>query len=81
MYVNFQQKMNECDVEIEKLLKEQIYSDNEKKQHFIDKKVYKKISKNIPKNLDINFLSCHFLVVWIYWPLKEQASLYEGIEK
>lgn len=55
-YQNFQQKMNECDVEIEKLLKEQINNDNEKKQYFIDKNVYKKINKNTPKNLDINLL-------------------------
>jgi len=60
LYVNFQQKMNECDVEIEKLLNEQINSDNEKKQHFIDKKVYKKINKNTPKNLDINLLSYQY---------------------
>lgn len=60
MYINFQQKMKECDVEIEKLLKEQINNDNEEKQHFIDKKVYKKINKNTPKNLDINLLSYQY---------------------
>lgn len=60
MYINFQQKMKECDVEIEILLNEQINSDQEKKQHFIDKKVYKKINKNTPKNLDINLLSYQY---------------------
>ena len=52
--------MKECDVEIEKLLKEQINNDDEKKQHYIDKKVYKKINKNTPKNLDINLLSYQY---------------------
>jgi transposase len=60
LYVNFQQKMKECDVEIEKLLHEQINNDDEKKQHCIDKKVYKKINKNTPKNLDINLLSYQY---------------------
>lgn len=60
MYISFQQKMKECDVEIEILLNEQIKSDPEKKQHFIDKKVYKKINKNTPKNLDINLLSYQY---------------------
>ena len=60
LYLNFQQKMIECDVEIEKLLKEQIDNDDEKKQHVIDKKVYKKINKNTPKNLDINLLSYQY---------------------
>jgi transposase len=60
LYVNFQEKMKECDVEIEKLLNEQINSDDEKRQHFIDKKVYKKINKNTPKNLDINLLSYQY---------------------
>ena len=60
MYVNFQEKMKECDVEIEKLLNEQINSDDEKRQHFINKKVYKKINKNTPKNIDINLLSYQY---------------------
>ena len=60
LYVNFQQKIKECDVEIEKLLNEQINNDDEKKQHCIDKKVYKKINKNTPKNLDINLLSYQY---------------------
>ncbi len=42
LYVTFQQKMKECDVGIENLLNEQINNDDEKKQHYIDKKVYKK---------------------------------------
>ena len=49
--------MKECDVEIEKLLTEQINNDDEKKQHCIDKNVYKKINKNIAKKLDINLLA------------------------
>ena len=60
LYTNFQEKMKECDVEIEKLLNEQINNDDDKKQHYIDKKVYKKINKNTPKNLDINLLSYQY---------------------
>jgi transposase len=42
LYVNFQKKMKKYDVEIEKLLKEQINNDDEKKQHFINKRVTKR---------------------------------------
>jgi transposase len=60
LYLNFQDKMKECDMEIEKLLNEQINNDDEKRQHYIDKKVYKRINKNTPKNLDINLLSYQY---------------------
>jgi len=60
LYVNFQDKMKECDAEIEKMLNEQINTSNEKKQHFIDKKIHKRINKNTPKNIDINLLSYQY---------------------
>lgn len=41
-------------------MNEQINSDDEKRQHVIDKKVYKKVNKNTPKNLDINLLSYQY---------------------
>ena len=60
LYLNFQDKMKECDIEIEKMLNECINNDNEKKQHYIDKKVHKRINKNTPKNIDINLLSYQY---------------------
>jgi transposase len=36
LYINFWQKMKEYDLEIEKLLKEQINNNDDKKQHYID---------------------------------------------
>ena len=60
MYLNFQSKIKECDVEIEKMLNEQINIDDNKKQHYIDKKVHKRVNKNTPKNIDINLLSYQY---------------------
>ncbi len=56
MYINLQSKIVECDDQIEKMLNQQINNDDDKKQHFIDKKVHKRINKNTPKNIDINLL-------------------------
>ena len=61
MHLNLRSKIAECDIEIEKLLNQQINSDDEKRQHHIEKKVYKKINKNTPKNMDINLLSYQYL--------------------
>lgn len=60
MYLNLQSKIVECDLEIEKLLNEQIESDDNKRQHHIERKVHKKINKNTPKNMDINLLSYQY---------------------
>jgi len=60
MYLNLQSKITECDVQIEKMLNVQINSDDEKRQHHIEKKVHKRINKNSPKNLDINLLSYQY---------------------
>jgi len=60
LYLNFQTKMKECDIEIEKLLNEQINSDDEKRQHFLDKKIHKRTNKNTPKNIDLNLLSYQY---------------------
>jgi transposase len=60
MYLNLQSKIKECDVEIEKMLNEQINNDNNKKEHYIDKKVHKRVNKNAPKNIDINLLSYQY---------------------
>ncbi len=39
---------------IEAMLNEIIDNDDNKKQHHIDPKTYKRINKNIPKNIDLN---------------------------
>lgn len=61
MYQTLQTKITACDSEIEKMLNEQINNDNNKKQHYIDKKVHKKINKNTPKNIDLNLMSYQLL--------------------
>ncbi len=42
------------------MLQEQINGDEEKKQHFIGKKVHKRVNKNTPKNIDINLLAYQY---------------------
>ena len=60
MYLIIQTKIKECDLEIEKMLQEQITADENKKQLFIDKKIYKRVNKNAPKNIDINLLAYQY---------------------
>ena len=60
MYLNIQTKIKECDVEIEKMLNEQISSDNNKREHYIDKKIHKRVNKNAQKNIDINLMSYQY---------------------
>jgi len=50
MYHQVQSAIKECDIEIEKMLTEQINNNDDKRQHFIDKKVHKRINKNSPKH-------------------------------
>jgi transposase len=56
-YEFIQKKIRECDDQIAKKLDEIIGKDLEKKEHHIDKKTYKRINKNTPKNIDINLKS------------------------
>jgi hypothetical protein len=44
-------------VEIEKMLNEIIDNDENKKQHHIESKSYKRVNKNTPKNIDLNLKS------------------------
>ena len=60
MYQNLQSAIIDCDIEIEKMLNEQINNDDQKRQHYIDKKVHKKVNKNSPKNIDINLVSYQY---------------------
>lgn len=56
-YDHLQQKITQCDVEIEKSLDQIIDKDDHKKQHCIAPKPYKRINKNTPKNIDLNLKS------------------------
>ena len=57
MYEMFQVKIAQCDIEIEKMLNDTIDNDENKKQHYIEKKPYKKVNKNTPKNIDLNLMA------------------------
>ncbi len=59
LYLLFQKKITECDNQIKKLLNEQISNDDNKKEHHIDKKIYKRINKNTP-DININLLSYQY---------------------
>jgi len=56
-YEFVQKKIRECDDQIAEKLNEIIGKDPEKQEHHIDKKPYKRINKNTPKNIDINLKS------------------------
>ena len=60
MYQNIQSQIKECDVEIQKLLQEQIDNDHNKKQHYTDPKVHKRVNKNTPKNIDLNLMGYQY---------------------
>lgn len=60
MYQYLQLKIKECDIQIEKMMTEQIDKNDDKKQLFIGKKVHKKINKNTPKNIDINLMAYQY---------------------
>jgi transposase len=60
MYQTLQSSIKDCDTEIEKMLTEQITGNNDKRQHYIEKKAHKKINKNSPKNIDINLMSYQY---------------------
>jgi transposase len=56
-YDHLKRKIEQCDKEIEKMLDEIIGSDDEKRQHQIEPKPYKRITKNTPKDIDLNLIS------------------------
>jgi transposase len=57
---SIQSAITDCDLQIEKMLNEQINNNDDKRQHFIDKKLHKKVNKNSPKNIDINLVSYQY---------------------
>ncbi|WP_339925804.1 IS110 family transposase [uncultured Cyclobacterium sp.] len=60
-YDHLQNKIDECDKEIDKMLNEIINSDENKRQHFIDAKPHKRVNKNTPKDIDLNLKSYQML--------------------
>ena len=60
-YEFIQKKIRECDDQIAEKLDDIIGKDPEKKELHIDKKPYKRINKNTPKNIDINLKSYQML--------------------
>jgi len=56
-YDHLQKKVSECDEMIEQMLNEIIDNDDNKKQHYIEPKTYKRINKNTPRNIDLNLKS------------------------
>lgn len=51
-----QEKIKKCDQEIKTMPNENINNEDNKKQHYIDKKTHKRINKNNPKTIDLNFI-------------------------
>lgn len=60
MYNELQNKIKNCDIEIEKVLNETINNDDNKKQHFVEPKSHKRVNKNTPKNLDLNLIGYQY---------------------
>jgi len=60
MYHMFQKKIDECDEEIKRLLDKIIDGNDDKRQHYIDPKPYKKINKNTPSQIDLNLKSYQY---------------------
>jgi len=56
-YDHLQNKIAQCDKMIEQMLNEIIDNDENKKQHHIEPKSYKRVTKNTPKDIDLNLKS------------------------
>ena len=59
-YQFIQNHIGECDEQIKLMLSSIINNDDFKKEHFIEKKVHKKVNKNSPKNFDINLFAYQY---------------------
>jgi transposase len=60
MYEMIQKAIKDCDLEIEKMLNEQISGNADKRKLHIEGKVHKKVNKNSPKNMDINLMAYQY---------------------
>ncbi len=56
-YDHLQNKISQCDIEIEQMLNKIIDNDDNKKQHYTNPKPHKRINKNTPKDIDLNLKS------------------------
>ena len=56
----FNARISHRHIEIENMLAQTIDNDDDKKQHYIEGKPYKKINKNTPKNIDLNLMAYHY---------------------
>jgi len=61
IYDHLQAKIVQCDAMIEKKLNQIIDKDENKKQHHIDSKPYKRLNKNAPKEIDLNLKAYQML--------------------
>lgn len=60
MYLNLQNQIKDCDIEIKKMLQEQINGNDNKRQHYTDPKVHKRVNNNTPKNIDLNLIGYQY---------------------
>jgi len=60
-YDHLQNKIGQCDDKIAQMLDEIIDNDDNKRQHHIEQKSYKRVNKNTPKNIDLNLKSYQIL--------------------
>lgn len=58
---HLQEKIAQCDIEIDRLLNKIIEGNDNKRQHTIDPKPHKRINKNTPKDIDLNLKSYQML--------------------
>ena len=60
LYKTLQQKIAECDVAIEQLLKEQVDSDEGRRELRAEAKPHKRVNKNAPQQMDLNQLAYQY---------------------
>jgi transposase len=60
LYKQFQQQIAACDIEIEKMIQQQIQTDENRKTLQTIAKPHKRLNKNAPKNFDLNQLAYQY---------------------
>jgi transposase len=60
IYKSLQNKIEECDIAVEQLMREHIESDKKKRELKATPKPYKRVNKNAPKNMDLNQLAYQY---------------------
>lgn len=59
-YNQIQDKIIQCDAQIQIMLNETINNDQNKKEHYVDPKIHKRTNKNTPKNIDLNLVGYQY---------------------